>query len=106
MKTLFETGEERKEKAISGLVSENQTYICTALDLMWKMRDEHPDHQFTGEDVKQYLIANGAVAKHPNVYGAVIRTAIKTSMIRPTGAHKKCELPAANARSTPIYRWK
>ncbi len=65
----------------------------------------HREHsRVTGEDVRFWLRTKRLRSpSHPNAYGALIRRAIETKLLRPTTKMAASESPTSHGRAQRIY---
>lgn len=64
-----------------------------------------PYQDFTGEDVRNYLLSRDyPKPHHHNVWGAVMMEAAKRGLIVKTGEWRQMKNRKSHARATPVYR--
>lgn len=62
------------------------------------------DWRGTGEELRLYLAGLGIEPHHHNAWGALIRTAVVSRLLRPTGEYVSMKTVKSHARRTPVYR--
>lgn len=60
--------------------------------------------EYTGEDVRRCLTAAGVTPHHHNAWGALIRSAIKSGLLVPTGRYVRMTAVRSHARATQVLR--
>ena len=58
---------------------------------------------YTGEQIRQQLTAAGIVPHHSNAWGALINTAVRRGLLRPTGRWVPMTAISSHARKTAEY---
>ena len=58
----------------------------------------------TGEDIRAMCADRSITPSHPNAWGAVINSAVRSGMLVATGEHRQMRAVKSHARQTPVYR--
>ena len=61
---------------------------------------------FTGEDIRLACRERGAVAHHPNAWGAYVRDLLRDGVIERTGEFRAMRDTTSHGRETRVYRRK
>lgn len=62
-----------------------------------------PRGEWTGEQIRARILANGIAPHHPNAWGSLILSAVKRGFLRPTGRYTPMADVRSHGRQTPIY---
>lgn len=95
---LFSALEER-DKAIDRVTTNSGEFMSDALAALRRIEAKH----VTGEDVREYLTGIGIQPHHHNAWGALIMTAIKDGILKPTQQFKNMRGPKSHGRMTRVY---
>jgi len=63
-----------------------------------------PGAEVTGEDIRRHLTEQGVVPHDAHAWGALIRHAVRRSMLHDTGRYRHMRAVRSHARRTPLYR--
>ena len=103
MRDLFDAAQERRDAALSKVKDNSGDWFGVAF--LQLVQERGKVKEFTGEDIRNWLVPHVGRGHSPNVWGALTRHAIALKLIAPTGQWTKMKAPKSHARQTPVYRW-
>ncbi len=105
MKTLFDAVEMR-DSALHRVASNSGAWMPRALEALRQLKHSGASFgEFTGEELRGWMLKHIEPPHHHNAWGAFIKIATKEHLIQPTGRMKNMRGPKSHARSTPVYSW-
>lgn len=93
-------GDLLRDAGIDSVKANNPDFISDALVLVERME---PGALMTGEDIRA-KVEQVTTPKHPNAWGALIRTLVTKGILKPTGHYRKMQRPTSHSRRNPVYR--
>ena len=63
-----------------------------------------PSDEYTGEQIRILLTAQGIEPKHHNGWGSLVMSAVKAKYLKPTGRYVAMQTDRSHARKTQIYQ--
>lgn len=96
---LFESGEALRDQALERLEQKNETFMARGIVEIAKL----PVGEYTGEDIRFRLAEKDIAPKHPNAWGALIMSAVRSKILRDSGKTTKMKARSSHARKTTIY---
>lgn len=101
MKDLFEwnAGEEARDEALFKVTENCKPWMESALAVV----PDIPMVEFTGEDLRHFVVAKVGSPHHSNAFGAMVNAAVRKGLITATGEWRKMKLKSSHARKTPVY---
>ncbi len=100
------TGELLRDEGIAKVTDHNENWMELCLKEAQRYEADRFDwgsKEFTGEDLRFYLMSTVGCPAHSNAWGALINTLVRRKIIKPTGEWRKMRDDSSHARRTPVY---
>lgn len=88
-----------RDQALKRVGLNSGDFMLTALTALQELHGK----SMTGEQIRVELESRGVVPHHHNAWGALVRQALKTGLLHPTGNWVKMSTAKSHARRTPEY---
>jgi hypothetical protein len=99
---MGQSGEQLRDEGIARVLS--RTKEQWQADLQGVILSFPVGQEVTGEEIRWKAVPRIGEPHHPNVWGGVIKTAIKDKLLEPTGEVRKSVSPKNHAHRTFVYR--
>jgi len=98
MSDLFTAAGIARDEAIETVTVNAGEWMTFAIATIQEM-----EGAVTGEDVSIYVAEKIGPPHHPNANGALIMSAVRKKILRPTGEYRAMKKRQSHARKTPVY---
>jgi hypothetical protein len=90
-----------RDEAIERVAINSGPWMTVATGYIARLRE----WEGTAEDLRLRLVSDGCpFPHHHNAWGALVMSAVKRGMLKPTGRMAKMKTPKSHARKTSVYR--
>lgn len=101
----YQKSAEARDKSLQQVEDNSDGWVGRALIQLEQLKRRVERTEFTGEDIRGWLVPWLGQPPHPNCMGALVCTAIRKNLIVDTGRMTRCKTVKRKASKTTLYQW-
>lgn len=94
---------ETKEEALEQVANNSREWMSVALTELRDGVKAALPWEFTGEDIRHWIVGRIGAPHHNNAFGALTNSALRRGLIKATGRLQPMKDPSSHARQTMVY---